>query len=106
MQKGLYTFLEGYSWPGNIRQLENALERAIVLEEGEELTSDAFAIDSNQSPIEINVGATLKEASDAFRQSFISNTLKSTNGNRTQAAKILDVQRSYLSRLIKELGIS
>ncbi len=106
VQKGLYTFLEGYSWPGNIRQLENALERAIVLEEGEELTSDAFAIDSNQSPIEINVGATLKEASDAFRQSFISNTLKSTNGNRTQAAKILDVQRSYLSRLIKELGIS
>ena len=106
IQKGLIPYLEGYHWPGNIRQLENALERAIVLEDGEELTTDAFAVESSQSPIEINVGSTLKEASDAFRQSFISNTLKSTKGNRTQAAKILEVQRSYLSRLIKELGIS
>jgi Nif-specific regulatory protein len=106
IQKGLISYLEGYSWPGNIRQLENALERAIVLEDGEELTPDAFAIQSTQSPIEINVGSTLKDASDAFRKSFIFNTLQSTKGNRTQAAKILEVQRSYLSRLIKELGIS
>lgn len=106
VQKGLIPFLEGYSWPGNIRQLENALERAIVLEEGEELAPEAFAIESTKSPIEINVGSTLKEASDSFRKSFIHNTLQSTKGNRTQAAKILEVQRSYLSRLIKELGIS
>ena len=72
----------------------------------EELAPDAFAIESTQSPIEINVGSTLKEASDSFRKSFIYNTLQSTNGNRTQAAKILEVQRSYLSRLIKELGLS
>ncbi|MDH5762676.1 MAG: sigma-54-dependent Fis family transcriptional regulator [Nitrospinota bacterium] len=106
IQKGLISYLEGYGWPGNIRQLENALERAIVLEDGDELTPDAFAFESTQSPIEINVGSTLKDASDSFRKSFISNTLQSTKGNRTQAAKILDVQRSYLSRLIKELGIS
>jgi transcriptional regulator with PAS, ATPase and Fis domain len=106
IQKGLIAYLEGYGWPGNIRQLENALERAIVLEDGDELTPDAFAIESTQSPIEINVGSTLKEASDSFRKSFIFNTLQSTKGNRTQAAKILEVQRSYLSRLIKELGLS
>ncbi len=106
VQKGVIAYLEGYGWPGNIRQLENSLERAIVLEDGDELTPDAFAIESTQSPIEINVGSTLKDASDSFRKSFIFNTLQSTKGNRTQAAKILDVQRSYLSRLIKELGIS
>ena len=106
VQKGLISYLEGYNWPGNIRQLENALERAIVLEDGEELTPDAFAFESTQQPIEINVGSTLKDASDSFRKSFIANTLQSTKGNRTQAAKILEVQRSYLSRLIKELGIS
>ncbi len=103
--KGLLTHLKGYSWPGNIRHLENAVERAIVLQDSGELTVDLFPFESGDSAIEINVGASLKEASDAFRRSFITNTLKSTSGNRTKAAKILDVQRSYLSRLIKELEI-
>ena len=106
LQKGLMSHLKGYSWPGNIRQLENTVERAIVLSEGDELTTDSFPFESSDSAIEVNVGATLKEANDAFRHSFITNTLKSTGGNRTKAAKILDVQRSYLSPLIKELGIN
>lgn len=105
LHKSLMSHLKGYSWPGNIRQLENAVERAIVLADDDELTLDSFPFESSEAPIEVNVGATLKEANDAFRQTFITNTLKSTGGNRTKAAKILDVQRSYLSRLIKELGI-
>ncbi|KMP10901.1 hypothetical protein UR09_04890 [Candidatus Nitromaritima sp. SCGC AAA799-A02] len=104
-QKDLMPHLMGYSWPGNIRELENSIERALVLTEGEELGPDIFPLESTQKPIEINVGSTLKEGSDSFRRAFIMNTLKSTAGNRTKAAKILDVQRSYLSRLIKELGI-
>lgn len=105
LAKGLFSHLKGYSWPGNIRQLENSVERAIVLGGDEEFTTEDFPFESSDSPIEVSVGATLKEANDAFRQSFITNTLKSTGGNRTKAAKILSVQRSYLSRLIKELGI-
>jgi len=81
------------------------MERAIVLTDGDELTPEAFPFDSQDSPIEVNVGASLKDANDAFRRTFITNTLKSTAGNRTKAAKILNVQRSYLSRLIKELEI-
>ena len=81
------------------------MERAIVLEDGDELTTDSFDFESTKSPVDVNVGATLKNATDMFRQSFIGNTLRSTQGNRTKAAKILAVQRSYLSRLIKELGI-
>ncbi len=104
-QKGLVPFLASYHWPGNIRQLENAVERATVLEDGDELTPDSFDFESTKSPVDVSVGATLKDATDAFRQSFIGNTLKSTKGNRTKAAKILNVQRSYLSRLVKELGI-
>lgn len=105
LAKGLLSHLKGYSWPGNIRHLENAVERAIVLQDSGELNVDSFPFESSDSQIEINVGASLKEASDSFRKSFITNTLKSTAGNRTKAAKILDVQRSYLSRLIKELEI-
>ena len=104
--KGLVAHLRSYSWPGNIRELENSVERAIVLTDEVELTPEAFPFEISQAPIELNVGSTLKEASDLFRTTFISNTLKSTGGNRTKAAKVLDVQRSYLSRLLKELGIN
>ena len=103
--KGLVSHLMSYSWPGNIRELENSVERAIVLTDEDELLPEAFPFEASQAPIELNVGSTLKQASDLFRRTFISNTLKSTSGNRTKAARILDVQRSYLSRLIKELEI-
>ncbi|QPJ64003.1 MAG: sigma-54-dependent Fis family transcriptional regulator [Candidatus Nitrohelix vancouverensis] len=103
--KRLISHLMGYSWPGNIRELENAVERAIVLSDGDELTNDLFPLEGAQAPVEINVGSTLKDANDAFRRTFIKNTLKTTQGNRTKAANILDIQRSYLSRLIKELNI-
>jgi len=104
--KGLVAHLRSYSWPGNIRELENSVERAIVLTDEVELTPEAFPFEISQAPIELNVGSTLKEASDSFRTTFISNTLKSTGGNRTKAAQVLGVQRSYLSRLLKELGIN
>ncbi|MEC7640675.1 MAG: sigma-54-dependent Fis family transcriptional regulator [Nitrospinota bacterium] len=105
IKKSVMKMLIGYPWPGNIRELENVLERAIVLTDSEEIDKDAFEFESYQPPIEVNVGQSLKEANDAFRQTYISNTLKSAAGNHTQAAKVLDVQRSYLSRLIKELKI-
>ena len=103
--KGLTSHLMSYAWPGNIRELENSVERSIVLTDDDELLPEAFPFETSQAPIELNVGSTLKQASDLFRRTFISNTLKSTSGNRTKAAQILDVQRSYLSRLIKELEI-
>ena len=103
--KGLTSHLMSYAWPGNIREMENSVERAIVLTDGDELLPEAFPFETSQAPIELNVGSTLKQASDLFRRTFISNTLKSTSGNRTKAAQVLDVQRSYLSRLIKELEI-
>ena len=103
--KNLLPHLMSYSWPGNIRELENSVERAIVLSDEEELGPEAFPFETSHLPVELNIGSSLKEAGDSFRKTFITNTLKSTSGNRTKAAKILDVQRSYLSRLIKELDI-
>lgn len=50
------------------------------------------------------VGSTLKEAGDSFRKTFITNTLIHLRQSH-QSGKILDVQRFYLSRLIKELDI-
>jgi Nif-specific regulatory protein len=53
----------------------------------------------------MQVGMTLKEALDAFKKEFIQLNLKHTGGNRSRAAKILDIQRTYLSRLISQYGL-
>jgi Nif-specific regulatory protein len=105
LKPGVMELLMSYHWPGNIRELENTLERASVLGDGDELAREYFQFEPYQPPIDVEVGKSLKDANDAFRRTYIANTLKSTAGNRTRAAKILQVQRSYLSRLIKELNI-
>ena len=47
----------------------------------------------------------LKNALNEFKKDYIEQILEECNGNQTQAAKILDVQRTYISKLINELGI-
>ncbi len=94
-----------YHWPGNIRQLENAVERSLIMSSGKQIkTSDLpYEIhDKRKSAME--VGLTLKEAQDNFKRDFIRRTLASVNGSKTKAAQVLRIQRTYLSRLIKELG--
>lgn len=75
---------------------EKAVERAIVLSEKEELSKDAFEFEVHQPSFEISTGQSLKEANDFFHRTYIIQTLKTTGGNRTKAAKILQAQRSYL----------
>jgi len=98
--------LQHYSWPGNIRELENIIERAIVLTNSSKITPDLL------SPIihddtEHTISATgLVEATAEFKRAHIKKALKKTDNNQTKAAELLNVQRTYLNRIIKELGIS
>jgi DNA-binding NtrC family response regulator len=98
--------LKRYNWPGNIRELENAIERAMVLTPGDEITEDLLPPQIFQKTDgEINIGLTLDEAVRRFKQNFISRTLQAAGNNQTQAAKTLDIQRTYLNRLLKDLEI-
>ena len=95
-----------YSWPGNIRELQNVLERAVVLATGNTITSDLLPPQlSQKTKDEISPGIPLDEALKKFKKEFISQTLSVTNNNQSKAAKLLGIQRTYLNRLIKELGI-
>jgi Nif-specific regulatory protein len=94
-----------YSWPGNVRELENAIERAVVI------STDAYIRPEDlilQQPGDKDryTGKTLKESTSLFKKHFIESTLRSNEWNQTAAAKQLGIQRTYLSRLIKELDIS
>ena len=53
----------------------------------------------------LEVGLTLNEAINRFKKEFIIATLRHTGGNRTKAAKKMDIQRTYLSRLISKLDV-
>lgn len=99
--------LKNYSWPGNARQLENTIERAVIMGESESIGLEDLPPEIKEfraSPI--SVGVSLKLAQDNFKREFIKKTLDFCDGNKTRTAAILDIQRTYLSRLIKELGIS
>ena len=95
-----------YDWPGNVRELRNALERAVVMGNGQEILSEDLPISrAKKAEPGLEVGLTLKEALDRFKKEFITLNLKHAGGNRSKAAKVMDVQRTYLSRLISKYGI-
>jgi Nif-specific regulatory protein len=95
-----------YDWPGNVRELKNALERAVVMGNGQEIVPEDLPISrSKKAQPGLEVGLTLKEALDRFKREFITLNLKHAGGNRSKAAKVMDVQRTYLSRLISKFNI-
>ena len=98
--------IAGYHWPGNVRELENSIERAVVMGSGQEILPQDLGIPQTESREDhIEAGITLQQALDSFKKDFIRKTLLLTKGNRKKAAEILDIQRTYLSRLIKEYDL-
>ena len=98
--------LLSYSWPGNVRELENSIERAVVTATGEVIQPQDLALRSTAAMEESRyVGQTLKDSMNLFKKHFIRHTLEQNGWNQTVTAKVLGIQRTYLSRLIKELDI-
>ncbi len=102
--------LEAYPWPGNVRELEHAVERAVVLCDSDRLSRKDFSFLEPTPAGSDAVSAALpspalQEAITTFKKNYIEEVLKQTGGNQKKAAEILNIQRTYLNRLIKELGI-
>jgi Nif-specific regulatory protein len=95
-----------YTWPGNIRELRNAIERAVVMGDGKAIMPEDLPITASLPKFAgLKVGLTLEEALNAFKKEFILLNLNHTGGNRSTAAKVMDIQRTYLSRLITRYDI-
>jgi Nif-specific regulatory protein len=96
-----------YSWPGNIRELENCIERACVIGKGKQITGEDLLLKTSAvQAVQETSGRSLKYALNAFKGRFIKKVLQENRWNQTEAAKALEIQRTYLSRLIRELEIT
>ena len=99
-----------YSWPGNVRELENSIERAMVIAEDTILLPEHFPaeiIDNNGSaPPEYSNGFSLKDAQKVMEERFITRALEETGGNRTRAAKLLEISHPSLLTKMRAYNIN
>ena len=104
--EGAMVKLLDHDWPGNVRELANAIERAVVLGRGPEVTvRDLPTHLGAASAMPAPDGPGYHAALDAYKRNVIASALARTDGNRAAAAKLLGLQRTYLSRLIRSLGL-
>jgi two-component system, NtrC family, response regulator AtoC len=104
---GTAAAMQVYAWPGNVRQLKNAVERMVVLARGDVLTPDLLPPEMLAPAADPGVRSDLplNEAVLEFRRAYIARTLSRFGGNQTKAAESLGLQRTFLNRLIKEYGL-
>lgn len=109
------TMLCAYYWSGNVAELKNIVERACIIGTPpyiysidlniDNCTDFVFKMSDSALSSGFEMDKTLHSAIHRFKRSYILQILKETRWNQTQAAKILAVQRTYVSRLLNELNI-
>ncbi len=99
--------LKSYSWPGNVRELEHTAERAILMCDGEQIMAENLFLENDicqnidnesEEKLSLKAGVTIKK----MERELIVQTLKDMNGNRTHAAKSLDISLRTLRNKIKD----
>jgi Nif-specific regulatory protein len=105
--------LRAYRWPGNVRELENCIESAVVLCEGEILeehlplpTADRAALAPSTATAAPPAGGPGLQTLAEVERHHILRVLESVKGNRTAAAKVLEIGRNTLARKLKEYGFA
>ena len=99
LSSDVLNLLQQYDWPGNVRELRNVLERAMILACGEILTVNDFSLDVEDKPLEGNF--VNQSGLENTEKKMIFDALEKTNGNKTEAAKLLKITRRRLYSRMK-----
>lgn len=97
--------LMNHNWKGNIRELKNVMERAVILAEGDELTVNNLPIELQVQNLGQQNGISAFDLS-SVEKLHIQRVLNHTKGNKTEAARLLNIGLTTLYRKIEEYGIS
>jgi len=99
-------YLMQYDWPGNIRELENAIERSVVLGSSDAVLPEDLPapILDIEAPSGLAAGKFQSAVQDTKKQAIL-NAIEQCNGNITAAARLLDVHPNYLHRLIRNMNL-
>ncbi len=98
--------MKRYGWPGNIRELSNAISRAVVLGEDEDITSQYLGfMHAGVELLPEGENLPYHEALERFSRHILEQALRRTGWSQTKAADLLHLQRTYLSRLLKQKNI-
>ncbi|HEY2389493.1 MAG TPA: sigma-54 dependent transcriptional regulator [Candidatus Binatia bacterium] len=99
--------LVAHGWRGNVRELENAIERGVVLARGDVITPEDLLLDESPAPAAPAGGeGTLQATLDQATAARIRSALEAAHGQRTEAARTLGIDRTTLYRLMKRYGLT
>lgn len=99
LQKNVLNKLESYSWPGNVRQLLNVIQRALILCDTDKIEEEHIIIDEVNKSIDFD--GSLRD----FEKQLLLKRLEECNGNRTQTAASLGVSVRWIQIKLKEMGL-
>ena len=97
--------LRNHEWKGGIRELENVIERALILAEGDYITQNDLPPNMVENALENEMPERLKEATATFERQHIQKILRRTSMNKEDTASILGISLSSLYRKMDELNI-
>lgn len=94
-----------YSWPGNIRELENAIEHAIVMGSSAEILPEDLPEALLEGRPVTRSGANYHDEINDLKRRLILDAMNEAKGNYTDAARLLGVHANYLHRLVRNLDL-
>ncbi|MFO1419316.1 MAG: sigma 54-interacting transcriptional regulator [Methylotetracoccus sp.] len=97
--------LKAYSWPGNIRELENTLERAVLFAVGPELGDAELGMEASATPAQPNFKLLRKQVLDRLEKDYLEQALRRFNGDIGQVAEAMELTQRAVYMKLKESGI-